>query len=174
LNKETEKKPFLVNPETVQLEKHAEKASSQVLLPEKQEPQNFQAFFKTNASSYIATLILATTSMTAIFVFQNQDIIVRNLSGLLLTLCLPGYALMKALFPPKTLRFENQGHMGLLFTGAFSVVMSIVVVAMVTFALDLTPIGVTLVSVNLSLFFLTLIFGTVGLCRRYSSTKNVA
>jgi uncharacterized membrane protein len=65
----------------------------------------------------------------------------------------------------------KQGHMGWLFTAAFSVVLSIVVVSTVAFALDLTPFGVTLTSLNLSLFCLTLLFGSVGFYRRYCVAK---
>ncbi len=130
--------------------------------------QNFRAFLKTDSASYIATIILTFASVTAIFLFQNEDLL-RNLSGLLLTLGLPGYALLKALFPPKTLRFERQGHLGWLLTGVLSVVLSMIVVALVGFTLDLTPIGITLTSLNLSLFSLTLFFSTIGLWRRYNA-----
>jgi len=173
LNKDHNKKPFLLNPETVQLEKPAE-TSNQNLPKQEGSPQNFRAFFKTNASNYLVTLTLATASMTLILFFQNVDNIVRAFSGLLLALALPGYALMNVLFPPMTLSLEKKNGVGWLFTGGLSVVMSIIVVSMVAFALDLTPIGVTLVSLNLSLFILTIVFGTVGLWRRYIKSKNSA
>jgi len=171
------KQQFLVNTETLHLEsvESIEIPLQTELQPEKQQAlsQSFGSFFKTNGSNYIATLILAVASMTAIFVLQNQNNILQAFAGLLLTLGLPGYALMKALFTPKTLG-PKQGYSGLLFTVAFSVVMSIVVVSLVAFALDLTPIGVTLVSLNLSLFMLTLVFGSVGLWRHYITTKTTA
>lgn len=164
---------FLVNTETLHLEsvENIEIPIQPELLPEKQPMpnQSFGSFFKTNTSSYLATLTLAVASMALIFVFQGS--ILQAFAGLLLTLGLPGYALMKAVFTSKTLG-SRQGHTGVLFTAAFSVVMSIVVVSMVAFALDLTPFGVSLVSLNLSLFLLTLIFGTVGLWRRYSTAKT--
>ncbi|XHH09190.1 MAG: DUF1616 domain-containing protein [Candidatus Bathyarchaeia archaeon] len=174
MNTENDNKPFLAKSETVQLEKPAENQSLQETLSKQDKPQSFQAFFKTNASNYLLTLTLAVTSMTSIFVLQNTDNLLRAFSGLLLTLGLPGYALMKAVFPPKTLQFEKKGHNRWLFTGALSVVMSIVVVSMTAFMLDLTPIGVTLMSLNLSLFMFTLVFVTVGLWRQFSFSKKIA
>jgi uncharacterized membrane protein len=152
-------------------------SSSQIYLIEKQETLNpktdtsLQSFFKTNSSNYMITLILAVTSMATVFVFQNSDNLLRNFSGLLLTLGLPGYALMNALFLPKTFGFERQGQTGWLLTGVFSVVLSIIMVSLVGFALDLSPLGVTLTSLNLSLFSLTLFFGTIGFWRRYRTIK---
>jgi uncharacterized membrane protein len=179
LNPENNKEQILSNKKTCQPTIQTEKTqnptettpNTETLLPQKTLTPSFRVFFKTNASSYLATLALAAASVTMILVFQNQDNLLRAGSGLLLALGLPGYALMKALFPPKTFRFEQQGRMGWLLTGAFSVVMSIIVVSLVAFALDLTPIGVNLVSLNLSLFTVTLFFGTVGLLRRYIVTK---
>jgi uncharacterized membrane protein len=175
LQTKNSKQKFLVHPETLHLEsvESIEIPIQPELMPEKQQRpnQSFGSFFRTNASSYLATLTLAVASMTAVFVFQNQNSILQAFAGLLLTLGLPGYALTKALFSPKTLG-PRQGHTGLLFTVAFSVVLSVVVVSLVAFALDLTPIGVTLVSLNLSLFMLTLVFGAVGLWRRYSISKS--
>jgi uncharacterized membrane protein len=171
------KEEFLMHPETLHLEsvESIEIPIQSELLPEKQQTSShgFGSFFRTNAFSYLATLTLAVASMTAIFVFQNQNNILQAFAGLLLTLGLPGYALTKALFTPKTLG-PRQGHTGLLFTVALSVVLSVVVVSLVAFALDLTPIGVSLVSLNLSLFTLTLVFGAVGLWRRYSTSKSTS
>ncbi len=165
MDTENDKTPFFAQQTSVQQEKPADLTSQETIRP------SFRSFAKTNASSYLATLTLAAASVTAILVFQNQDNLLRTVSGLLLTLGLPGFALVKTVFPAKTLGFEKQGRMGWLFTGAFSVVMSIIVVSLVAFALDLTPFGVTLVSLNLSLFSLTLLFGTVGLWRRYNTSK---
>jgi len=173
LKTEKEKKQFLLTQHsqtTIQLKQ----TSNQKPQPQTQEKpnQSFQSFLKNNSSNYLATIALATASMTAVFLLQDN--LLRALSGLLLTIVLPGYALMKVVFPPKTVEFEKQSGTGWLFMGSFSVVMSIVVVSMVTFALDLTPFGITVMSLNLSLFSFTLIFGALALWRRYSGTKNAA
>ncbi len=167
---EKEKKQFLLTQhnQTIQLEQPTNQ-KSQPITQEKTNP-SFQSFLKKNSSNYLATIALATASMTAIFLLQDN--LLRTLSGLLLTIVLPGYALMKVVFPPKAVEFEKQSGTGWLFMGAFSVVMSIIVVSMVSFALDLTPFGVTVMSLNLSLFSFTLIFGTLALWRRYNATKS--
>lgn len=171
---ENSKKQFLIHPEALNLESIEIPVQTEQV-PKKQQSacQSFGGFIKTSASGFIITLTLAAASMTTIFVLQNEDNILRAFAGLLLTLGLPGYALMKALFSPKTLG-PKQGHTGLLFTVSFSVVMSIIVVSLVAFALDLTPIGVTVVSLNLSLFMLTLIFSSIGLWRRYTAAKEAS
>lgn len=166
MDKENSKEQSFAQQALVQQEKPAE-----TLTRQETDQQILGSFAKTKASSFIATLILAALSVTAILVFQNQDNLLRTVSGLLLALGLPGFALVKALFPAKTLGFEKQGHIGWLLKGAFSVVMSIIVVSLVAFALDLTPFGVTLISLNFSLFSFTLLFGAVGLWRRYSTAK---
>ncbi len=165
MDKENSKPFFAVQTEIKQQEKQQEPISQETQTP------LYRSSAKANASNYIATIALAAASVTAVFIFQNADNLLRAVSGLLLTLGLPGYALVKALFPAGTLGFEKQGRMGWLLTGAFSVVLSIVVVAFVAFALDLTPFGVTLVSLNLSLFSLTMLFGGVGLWRSYGTSK---
>ncbi|MGD6809026.1 MAG: DUF1616 domain-containing protein [Candidatus Bathyarchaeia archaeon] len=170
MNAENEKQ-LLSSSEIVQQEKPAETKLIQEMVP-KQDNLFSSSRSSFDVTSYVLTVVLAVTSMISIFIFQNADNLLRAVSGLLLALGLPGYALMKAVFPPKMVSFENKDHRKWLFTGALSVVMSIIVVSLVAFALDLTPIGVTVISLNLSLFGLTIIFGTVGLWRRYNTAKS--
>ena len=135
---------------------------------------NLRSFLKKNSNDYWITVVLTLVSVITVFIFQDAaQSYLRYSMGLLLALCLPGYSLVRALFPPKTLQFEKQSSLDWLLTAAFSIVLSIVLVSVVGLVLDFSPWGLDLKSLTLSLSSLTFLFATVAMLRRYRTKKLV-
>jgi uncharacterized membrane protein len=82
----------------------------------------------------------------------------RYLFGSVFLLFLPGFCLIKALFPRKELdEIETAG---------LSVGVSLAMVPLISFLLDLTPWGITLVPLTISFVALTVVFATVAVLRK--------
>jgi uncharacterized membrane protein len=132
---------------------------------------NFRAYLKT---SYKYWLMVGLTLASVIAVYVTQEIALQSFLrysvGLLLVLVLPGYSLVKALFPAETLSIGKQSGLNRLLTMAFSIVFSIVVVSIVGLILDFTPWGVGVNSLTLSLSSLTVFFATIAMLRDYQAT----
>ncbi len=129
---------------------------------------------KRYAFEYWITVLIASGSIIAVFTLQGAALsLFRNSVGLLLALWLPGYSLVKALFAPATLPFARQSSSGWLLTAAFSIVFSIIVVSLASFALDFSPWGINLQSLTLSLSSLTIFFATIAMLRWYRLKKIV-
>ena len=88
----------------------------------------------------------------------------RYALGSLFTLYLPGFALTEALFPGK----EDLNHVERL---AFSVGLSLALVALDGLALNYTPWGITIASVFVSLSLLTVGLAAIAFARRFSSSE---
>lgn len=135
---------------------------------------SLSSFLKKNALEYWITILVTSVSLLVVFTLKGAALsYFRGSAGLLLALWLPGYSLVKALFPPKTVQFERQSSSGWLLTASFSIVFSIIIVSLAGFALDFSPWGVNLESLTLNLFFLTIIFASIAMLRRYSLKKIV-
>jgi hypothetical protein len=131
------------------------------------------------ASAYWFFLIVALTLGTTIAVFGISEYapesIIRYALGFIYVLVLPGYSLMRILFPCK--RFGSKENMLIdwLTRFSFSVVFSIAIVSMVGLALDYVW-AVNLDSLILSLSSLTFFFAIVAFVRenrRYNEAVRV-
>lgn len=123
-------------------------------------PTPRQYLFSSHAAWYWAVVALAlTTSILVFTVPENAYPItyVRYVFGSIFVLWLPGYALVKALFPTKEL--ENVERI------AISVGMSLALVPIVGLLLNYTPLGIKTAPITFSLLALTITFSTVAVMR---------
>ena len=122
----------------------------------------------TKALWYWTILALALVTTIAVFTIpKNAHPIVyaRWLLGSIFVLLLPGYSLIKALFPTKEL--DN------IERAALSIGMSLALVPITVLLLNYTPWGVRTTPVTLSLLALTIILATLALLREHQvKTKN--
>jgi hypothetical protein len=120
--------------------------------------------FSMKAAWYWTTIFLAlATSLTVFTIPENAFPIVytRYLLGSIFVLFLPGFCLIKALFPQKELdRIERV---------ALSIVMSLTIVPLTNFLLNYTEWGITTTSTTLSLLVLTTVFATVAVIREHQA-----
>jgi hypothetical protein len=104
------------------------------------------------------TLVLATT-ITAFTIPENAIPIVyaRYLLGFIFVLFLPGYSLIKVLFPEKEIdKIERT---------ALSMGTSLAIAPITVLILNYTPWGITTTTITLSLLALTTIFATAAIAR---------
>ena len=89
-------------------------------------------------------------------------------------LFLPGYALMKALFPTNVqIKTDNQS-LDTIERIALSIGMNLVLVPIVGLILNYTPWGINLTSITLSLYPLTIMFATAASIREHQQiTTNL-
>jgi hypothetical protein len=111
---------------------------------------------------YWITIIL--TSTTALLVFTIPEnafplVYARYILGSIFVLWLPGYTLIKALFPEKELDSIERV--------ALSLGMSIALVPIIGLLLNYTPWGIRLTPIVLSLTAFTIIFATAAIVREH-------
>lgn len=120
--------------------------------------------FSTQAVWFWIITALALASATTTFIIGENSssiVYVRYVLGSVFVLYLPGYSLIRALFPQKEL--------GDIERIALSIVMSLTIVPITAFALNYTPWGIKLVPVTLSLLALTLIFSIAAIIREHKT-----
>lgn len=108
------------------------------------------------------TLGLALATSTAVFMISESVFplaYVRNVLGTIFMIFLPGFCLVKALFPRKEL--------GGVERAGLSVLCSLSLVALTSLVLNFTSLGITVTPVTLGLLVQTLAFATVGLLREH-------
>ena len=118
-----------------------------------------------NSYWYWLTLILAITTTTIVLFSPESSIpfvYFRYILGSFFTLFLPGYTLIKALFPSKEL--DN------LEIVALSVGMSLALVPVAVLILNYTPWGIKSETITLSLLSITTVFATIGIIREHQTT----
>lgn len=120
---------------------------------------------------YCATVALA--AVTAICVFTVPDslypwVYSRYVLGAIFVLWLPGYALIKALFPENKTIVEKQNSPDTIERSALSIGLSLALVPIVGLLLNYSPWGIRLAPITLSLLALTLILATVALVREHN------
>ena len=119
---------------------------------------------------YFLTVGLATLTTAYVFLIPADAFpfaYIRVLLGFIFVLGLPGYSLVRALFPRALpLRTSSEG-LDNLERIALSVGASLGLVPLVGLALNYTPWGITLTSTVFSLFILTLLLATIAVAREY-------
>lgn len=123
--------------------------------------------FSTQARWY--WLIITLSAITTILIFvvpENAYPIVysRYILGSVFVLWLPGYSLIKALFPTKEL--DNIERI------ALSIGMSLALVPITGLLLNYTPWGIRLTPITLSLLALTITLATVALIREQTAEEK--
>jgi len=123
--------------------------------------------FSTKANWYWTAIAVAVATMAFVFTIPEDAypfVYVRYVFGSIFILFLPGYSLIKALFPTKEL--DN------IERTALSIGMSLALVAITGLLLSCTPWGIRVVPITLSLLGLTVVFSTTALLREYNLTKG--
>lgn len=129
---------------------------------------------------YWATI--ATATITAVVVFMVPENLyplsyLRIGLGATLILWLPGYSLVRALFPQQLKRARTNKTTMTLDTVdriALSLAISLALVPVIGLALNYTPWGIRLTPIVLSLVALTFIFATVALVRENRQLATIA
>jgi uncharacterized membrane protein len=111
---------------------------------------------------YLFTVALAVASVLAVFMISELAFplaYVRNVLGSIFVIFLPGFCLVKVLFPRKEL--------GVVEKGALSVLCSLAMLALTSLVLNFTSWGITTTPVTVAMFAQTLTFATAGLLREH-------
>jgi uncharacterized membrane protein len=114
-------------------------------------------------------ILTVATSIFLVVVPENvySVIYLRYFFGSILILWLPGYSLIKALFPAKM-------SSGRIEATVLMILMSLVLVSVVGFLLNYSPWGINIISVTLSLSSLTIMLLTIGTIREYCAKVTEA
>jgi hypothetical protein len=119
---------------------------------------------KPEATWYWITIILATATTLTVFTIQENSYpltYIRYILGAIFVVFLPGYTLIKLLFPEKEL--DN------IERTALSTAMSLALVPITGLILNYTPWGIRTTPITLSLLTLTIIFATAAIIREYQT-----
>jgi hypothetical protein len=128
---------------------------------------------------YWMTMILAAATAAVAFTVPENAVplvYVRYVLGGIFILWLPGYSLIKALFPQKLpLSGSSEApekSLDMIERAALSFGMSLAMVPMVGLLLNYTPWGIRLTPIVLSLLALTAVFSTVAVIREYEAART--
>lgn len=115
-------------------------------------------------NAYWFWMIIVSSILTIITVYTTPEntppyVYIRFLLGSIFILLLPGFSLIKALFPTREISSLERI--------VLSVGMSIVLVPLVGLILIYTPWGITLTHTSLSLLVVTTFLAVIGLLREY-------
>jgi hypothetical protein len=117
-----------------------------------------------HATWYWLIIALAIATTTAVFTIPEEAfpiVYARYVLGFIFVLLLPGYSLIKALFPTKEL--DNIERIGL------SIGMSLALVPITGLLLNYTPWGIRTTPITLSLLALTITLATTALIREHQT-----
>ena len=128
--------------------------------------------FSSEHSSKIAYwywIIVGLTLITIVSVLgistSGSLALVRNVLGSFFLLFIPGYCLVRALFPSKLKNQSKAGIFDKLTTVALSITLSIIAVSLVGLALNYTSWGITLNTLTFSLSSFTVLVATIAIIR---------
>lgn len=134
-------------------------------------PQSLKTYMRSSETYWFWT----TTSLaiaTAITVFTVPEeayplVYIRYVLGSIFVLGLPGFTLIKALFPSKK-------EMDTIERIALSIGLSLAIVPIIGLLLNYTPWGIRLTPITLSLLALTITFATAAILREHQTKKSEA
>ena len=136
--------------------------------PLTQTPPKLSTYLKTGETTwYWITIIIATATALTVFTIpenSKQLIYIRNILGTIFVLFLPGYSLIKLLFPKK--QIDN------IERAALSIGMSLALVPMMGLIIYYTTWGIETIPTTLSLLTLTIIFATAAIIREHLTKKK--
>jgi len=131
--------------------------------PSRSIPEGFGAHLLSfHAFWFWIIIILSTTTMISVYTIPEKAypyVYIRYIMGSIFVLFLPGYSLVKALFP--TREIDN------IEKTALSIGMSIAIVPLVGLLLNYTPWGIRLTPVTVCLLALTTILTILGFIREH-------
>jgi uncharacterized membrane protein len=121
---------------------------------------------------YWTTIALAITTAIAVFTIPDTAypiVYLRSTLGIIFVLFLPGFALIKALFPAKVPIKSSSENMDTIERVALSFGMSLALAPIAGLKLNYTPWGIRLTPITLSLLALTIVFATAAVLREYQA-----
>ena len=124
-------------------------------------------YWATNAA-IAATIFVVLTIPESLY----PMVYLRYFLGSVFILWLPGYALVKALFPTELPVKTTDKTLDSIERAALSIGLSLALVPMVGLVLNYTPWGITIVSVTLSLAASTASLATIAVVREYQAERN--
>jgi uncharacterized membrane protein len=123
---------------------------------------------------YWGIIVLVILANFLIFLAPSDNsilLLVRNFVGLAIVFYLPGYSIIKVLYPV-SVPFKTQSNMlDAIERIALSLGLSLAVVPVVGFALYYLPFGLDLFPLSESLFSLTLVLSTLAIMREYKARR---
>jgi hypothetical protein len=136
--------------------------------PLTQTPTKLNTYLKTTQSTwYWISIILATATALTVFTIQENSyplIYIRYILGAIFVLYLPGYSLIKLLFPEKELDTIERT--------ALSMGMSLALVPITGLILNYTPWGIRTTPITLSIITLTIILATAAIIREHQTKQQ--
>ena len=137
--------------------------------PVKEVPKGFFNYIRsTHATWFWITIILVIATTITVFTIQEDAlplVYIRNILGILFILFLPGYSLIKTLFPKHEINIKERI--------AFSIGTSIAIIPLMGILLNNSPWGMRLTPITLSILFLTIILAISGVIREHQEKKRV-
>lgn len=135
------------------------------------EPFRFREYLASSETIWFWIIIIV-GAVVALLFFVNSEttyplIYVRNVFGLLFILFLPGYALMRILFPINLAVRASNDQVHSIQRIALSIATSIVIVTVIGMLVYYSPWGLNLSIIVLSLLVITQIMATSALIREY-------
>jgi uncharacterized membrane protein len=114
---------------------------------------------------------------TSIANFVNlEDVIpivyLRTALSVIFTLFLPGFMLVKTLFPVKMPIETSSTYLDNLERLVLSLGLSLIITSMIALVLNYTPWGIRVLSLTLTLLALTVILATAGLLRQLNNQQG--
>lgn len=146
--------------------------------PSKPTPQSLIAYLKTEGTRwYWITIILAVSTTLIVFTIPGDAfplVYIRYLLGAVFVLWLPGYSLIKALFPSGAANEKSSGSLDSVERIALSMGLSLALVPMVGLLLNYTQWGIRLTPIVLSLLTLTTVFATAAVIREHQTRIKIS
>ena len=133
--------------------------------------------FSKQAAWYWTTILLATVTTIAVFTITGNGVPLvyfRYSLGIIFILFLPGFTLVKALFPEKVPLKTSSENKDTIERVALSFAISLALVPMVGLILNYTPWGIRLTPITLSLLGLTVVFATAAILREHQTKLSPA
>jgi len=139
--------------------------------PPQQTPHSLSTYIRSNKAYWFwITISLAIATTMLVFTVPEDAypiVYIRYVLGSIFVLGLPGFTLIKALFPSKK-------EMDAIERVALSIGLSLAIVPIVGLLLNYTPWGIRLTPITLSLLALTITFATAALLREHQTKKREA
>lgn len=161
----------LTEQQTVELATQLENEGKILLLNKEQRSSTFADYLFSHKTSWFWIIISITIATTIASLTIPEDfyplIYIRQVIGVISLLLLPGYTLMKVLFPTHVPMKTTSENLDMVERIALSIGISIALIPMIGLILNYTPWGINLMPIVLSLLALTSVLAITALLREY-------
>jgi hypothetical protein len=128
--------------------------------------------FSKQTSWYWTTIALAAATSIIVFAIPETElqlVYLRSSLGIIFVLFLPGFTLIKALFPAKVTVRARSEYIDQIELVALSFGMSMALVPLIGLVLNFSPFGIRITPITLSLLALTVVFATTAIVREHQT-----